>query len=291
MLKRKNLRNGLIFVSPWIVGFSFFLLYPIISSIYYSFTEYSVIAPPLWRGWRNYLELFNDEVFWISLYNTMYYFALSVPLQFVIALSFALLLNAKVRAMSLFRTFFFLPTLVPIVASAILWMWIFNGQYGILNAGLKLIGVHGPGWLTDPVWAKPSLVMMGLWGVGGPMIIYLAALQDVPVSLYESSFLDGANWWQRTLHITVPLISPAILFNVVMAMIDTLQLFTQPFIMTEGGPGRSTEFYVLYLWENAFQFMKMGYASAMAWILFVIILVITLIAFKSMTRRVYYGGK
>ena len=133
--------------------------------------------------------------------------------------------------------------------------------------------------------------MMGLWGVGGPMIIYLAALQDVPVSLYESSFLDGANWWQRTLHITVPLISPAILFNVVMAMIDTLQLFTQPFIMTEGGPGRSTEFYVLYLWENAFQFMKMGYASAMAWILFVIILVITLIAFKSMTRRVYYGGK
>lgn len=193
--------------------------------------------------------------------------------------------------MPVFRTLFYLPSLVPIVASALLWMWIFNGEYGILNAVLKIVGIKGPPWLNSPGWAKPSLVMMGLWGVGVPMIIYLAALQNVPVSLYESSLLDGANWWQKILHITLPLISPAILFNVIMSIIVTFQLFTEPFIMTGGGPGRSTEFYVLYLWANAFQYLRMGYASAMAWILFIIILVCTLLVFKSTAKKVYYGGE
>lgn len=287
---RRDLRNGLLFISPWLIGISIFLVYPIFLSVYYSFTRFPLLSPPSWIGWSNYLELFQDKVFWTVLYNTLFYFSLQVPLIFIVALSAALLLNTKVRGMALFRTFFYLPSLVPIVATAILWAWVFNARYGLLNAALSIFGIKGITWLNDPAYVKPSLVLMSLWGMGEPMVIYLAALQGVPVNLYESSFLDGANWWQRIYHITIPLISPAIFFNVVRWVMGAFILFTQPYIMTGGGPGRASEFYVTYLWENAFDFLKMGYASAMAWILFIIIFAVTLVVFKFGAKKVYYEG-
>ena len=212
---RRDLRNGLLFILPWLIGISIFLIYPIYLSIYYSFTRFTLLSPPSWIGWSNYVELFQDKVFWTVLYNTLFYFALQVPLIFIVALGAALLLNTKVRGMALFRTFFYLPSLVPVVATAILWAWVFNARYGLLNAALSIFGIKGIPWLNDPAYVKPSLVLMSLWGMGEAMVIYLAALQGVPVNLYESSFLDGANWWQRIYHITIPLISPAIFFNVV----------------------------------------------------------------------------
>ncbi|RKX94023.1 MAG: sugar ABC transporter permease [Spirochaetes bacterium] len=289
--RRKNLRNGLLFVMPWLIGFSFFLAYPTIASLYYSLSVYDMFTPPKWNGFGNYWELFHDPIFWISLSNTFYYAIFAIPLGQVIALLLALLLNTKVKAMPVFRTIYFLPTIVPPVVIAILWLWIFNTRYGVLNALLAGIGIRGPNWLGDPAWAKPALILMSFWTVGQPMIIYLAGLQDVPQQLYEAAELDGANWWQKTLRITLPMVSPAMLLNVIIGLIWAMQIFTLPYIMTGGGPMRATTFYALYLYENAFQFFKMGYASAMAWLLFIIILTCTLIIFKISSKKIYYAGK
>jgi multiple sugar transport system permease protein len=290
-VERKNLRNGLLFVSPWIIGFLAFTVYPVIMSLYYSFCDYSVLEPPLWIGLENFTRLLYDDIFWISLYNTFYFAILAIPLGIFVALSLALLLNSGVRGMGIFRTVFFLPTLVPVVAMAILWQFIFNPSYGILNMALKgIFGIEGPHFLGEEAWAKPALVFMGLWTVGQGVVTYLAGLQEVPKSLYEAAELDGASYWHKVRHVTLPMISPVLYFNFIMGIIGALQVFAQVYIMTGGGPGRSTTFYTLYLYQKAFEDYQMGYASAMAWILFVLILVLTLWAQHISKKYVFYRG-
>ncbi|SHE37077.1 carbohydrate ABC transporter membrane protein 1, CUT1 family (TC 3.A.1.1.-) [Caldanaerobius fijiensis DSM 17918] len=288
---RRNLKAGLLFISPWLLGFIMFTLYPVIASFYYSFTSYDVLTPPKWVGFSNYAQLFTkDNLFWKSLYNTFYYTIFSVPLSMVFGIALAALLNMKVKGMAVYRTIYYLPTIVPVVASSVLWMWMLDPQIGIINGILQSLGIPGPGWLIDPKWSKPALIMMSLWGVGGSMLIYLAGMQDVPQELYESVEIDGGVWWHKFRYITLPMISPVIFFNLIMGMIGAFQYFTQAYVMTQGGPMDSTLFYSLYLFNNAFRYMHMGYASALAWILFVIILIATLIVFNSSARWVYYGG-
>lgn len=289
--RRKEALTALAFISPWIVGFLVFLFYPLLASVYYSFTDFSVLRPAVWTGMDNYAKLAHDEIFWKSLVNTGVYAAMALPLGLVVALALALLLNNKVRGLAVYRTIFFLPSLVPMVSLAVLWLWLFNGEYGIVNLALGVLGLGGPNWLSDPAWSKPTLVLLSVWGVGHAMVIYLAGLQDVPTQLYEAAELDGASSWQKTRNVTLPTISPVILFNLIMGIIGTLQVFTVPYIMFPGGsPARSTYFYTMYLFDNAFVYQKMGYACAMGWIMFLIILALTLGAFRLTKKHVHYGG-
>lgn len=289
--RKKEIIAGLLFVCPWLIGLLVFISYPVFASLYYSFTDYSVLKPPIFIGFENYIELFQDEIFWVTLQNTFIYAAFALPLGMVTAITLALLLNNKVGGMAFYRTIFFLPSLVPMVSLAVLWLWVFNGEYGVLNSFLQMFGISGPNWLGDPLWSKPALVVMSVWGVGNAVVIYLASLQDVPTQLLESADLDGATSWKKTRHITLPMISPVILFNLIMGIIGTLQVFTVPYVMFPGGaPARSTYFFTMYLYDNAFLFNRMGYASAMGWIMFVIILLLTHIALKLSEKHVHYGG-
>jgi multiple sugar transport system permease protein len=288
---KRNLRNGLLFVSPWFVGFISLSLLPFILSLYYSFTTYDAVGSPVWVGFSNFVQLVKDSLFWKSIYNTIYYTIFSVPLGIIFGVALALFLNMKVKGMALYRTVFYLPSIVPVVASSVLWLWLFDPQFGLINGMLEFIGIPGPGWLIDPSWSKPALIVMSLWGVGGAMIIYLAGLQDIPQEMYESAQLDGAVWWQKIIYITLPMLSPVIFFNLIMGLIGSFQYFTQAYIITSGGPNDSTLFYSLYLYKNAFSYFHMGYASAMAWILFLLILIATLFVFKSSARWVFYGGE
>ncbi|MCC6446204.1 MAG: sugar ABC transporter permease [Armatimonadetes bacterium] len=289
---RSDLRNGLLFASPWLIGFLLFTLYPIAASIYYSLCSFDGISVMRWAGLDNYKTLLADDtLFWKSLGNTLYMVILGLPIGLAASLTLALLLNWKVKGMAFYRTIYYLPSITPVVATSILWLWLLNPEIGLVNRMLSLMGLSGPGWLVDPKWAKPALIFMGLWGAGGSVIIYLAGLQDVPEQLYEAADLDGANIWQRFRHVTLPMISPIILFNVIMGAIGAFQYFTQVYVMTQGGPQDATLFYALYLFNNAFLNFKMGYASAMAWVLFLITLVCTLIIFKTSARWVYYSGE
>jgi len=290
--ERLNLGKGLAFISPWLLGFVLLTVYPVGASLYWSFCDYDVLNEPVWVGTLNYSQMFTDSVFWQSLWNTLVYAALSLPLGLGLSLAVAVLLNQQVRGMSLFRTLFFLPAMVPMVAVAMIWLWVLNGEYSLLNYALRQVGIEGPNWLTDPRWVKPALVMMAVWQTGGTMVIFLASLQDVPRPLYESADLDGANPLQKFWHVTVPLISPVIYFNLVMGIIGSLQVFAQPFILFggEGGPNRAALLYTVYLFQNAFRDFRLGYASAMAWVLFVIIVVLTWIATRATRRHIYYAG-
>ncbi len=273
MLKaRRNQINGLLFVSPWIVGFLVFITYPVLASLYYSLTKYDVIHPPEFRGLGNYLDLIlRDDVFRIALLNTLYMIVVGTVVITVVTITIAIVLNNRqIRGLSVFRVVFFIPTLVPLVILCIVWIWILQPQTGLLNTCLSYVGIRGPGWLADPRLAKPAFIMMFLWTSGGAVIIYLAGLQDIPETLYEVASIDGAGFLRRTFTITVPLLSPVILFNVVTYVIGIFQSFAESFIITSGGPDRSTLFYSLYLYQNAFQYFKMGLASAMAWILLII---------------------
>ena len=290
-VRRTEARAGYLFAMPWFIGFGVFLAYPILASIYFSFTEYSVLKPPIWVGGENYSTLFSDEVFWKTLGNTLFFAALYVPLAAVVAFGLALLLNSRVRFMAVYRTVFFVPSLVPVVSLVILWLWLFNGEHGLVNTALAWLHLPAPDWLGSPGWSKPAIVLMSLWGVGNAMVIYLAGLQEVPQQLYEAAELDGASAWQKTRSVTIPLVSPVILFNVVMSIITSLQIFTQPYVMSEdGSPARSIYFYSMYLFDNAFKYHKMGYASAMAWIMFLVIFFLTLLALKFSEKRVHYEG-
>ena len=293
----RRIGTGMAFTSLWIIGLSVFTVYPVAASLFYSFCDYSILKSPVWIGGENYAQLWADDVFWRSLRNTLFYAGLSVPLGTGVALGLALLLNNQVRGLTFFRVCFYLPSIVPIVASAMLWTWILNGQFGLLNAVLGpvlgVFGVEPPLWLSDPAWAKPALILMSLWGVGNAMVIYLAGLQGVPVHLYEAAAIDGAGAWQRFRHVTVPMLAGVIYFNVIMAIIGSLQVFTQPFIIaalsgggdgTSGSPARSTLFYSIYLFSTAFYDLRMGYASAMAYVLFVLIGWLTWVATR-FTRR------
>ncbi len=283
--KSRESLAGVLFVMPWIVGFLSFTLYPIIMSFYYSLTDYKVIGASRYIGFDNYKNMFQNTVFQTSLYNTLYTVILGVTITTLVALLSAILMdNKRIRGMSFFRVVFFIPTLVPLIINCILWLWILQPDIGLINTVLKLVGVQGPGWLASPIWSKPALVLMMVWGCGGSIILYLAGLQDVPVSLYESASLDGANFFQRTIHITIPMISPVILYNVVTGVIGVMQWFAEPLVMTEGGPDSSTMFYSLNLYQNAFQFFKMGYASAMAWFMLIIALFIIWMLFKGLNR-------
>lgn len=278
---------------PALIGLALFTVYPVISLIYYSFCRYSALKPPVWIGVANYQTLIHDQLFRESLYNTAYYTVMAVPLGIIVAFFLAVLLNAKVKGLAVFRTIFYLPSIVPVVASSVLWLWILNPDYGLINLLLGKFGIAGPGWLADPNWSKPALVLMSTWGVGGTTVIYLAGLQDVPQELYEAAEIDGASGWAKTRHITLPFMSPYIFFTGVMGIIGSTQYFTQAWVMTggTGGPANSTMFFAMYLFQNAFQMFKMGYACAMAWLLFIVILVATLLIFKSSAKHVYYGGK
>ncbi len=293
-MRKKGLNNAgvaYLFAAPWILGFVLFMAYPLISSFYFSFTNYSVLKPAKWVGLANYQELFTDEIFFTCLGNTAFYVVGAVPLGTVMAIALALLLNSKVKGLAVYRTLFFLPSLVPMVALGTLFLWVFNGDYGLMNAGLKTIGITPPNWLGDPAWAKWTLILIAMWGCGNAMIIYLAGLQDVPVSLYEAADLDGAKAWAKTKNVTLPMLSPVILFNVIMGMIGSIQVFAVPYVMFPGGaPARSTYFFAAYLYDNAFQFQRMGYASAMGWVMFVITLTLTLVSMKLSEKHVHYEG-
>lgn len=289
-LEGANRRNGLLFCAPWLIGLTAFLLYPLCAALYYSLCDYSVLLPPVFIGFDNYTGLFTDPLFWKSLYNTAYYALGSVVLGLFVSLGLALLLNSKVKGVGLYRTLFFLPSLMPVVASSALWLWMYNGQSGIINTGLRAIGLNGPAWLADPAWAKPAIIIMATWGAGNAMVVYLAGLQDVPASLYEAALIDGAGFFQRLINVTLPMLSPVIYFNVVLSVIAGFQAFTQAFIMTgaTGAPQRSTLFYVLNLYNVGFQDLRMGYASAMAFLLFLVILALTFAATRVSKRYVTY---
>jgi multiple sugar transport system permease protein len=266
-----------------LIGLSVFLLYPLALAIYYSFTDYSVLLPPVIVGLDNYRELWSDPLFWRSLYNTAVFAFGSLALSLLVSLTLALLLNARIRFISVYRTLFFLPTLVPVVASSILWMGMYNGENGIFNSLLAQVGVQGPAWLSDPDWVKTAIILMAVWGAGHTVVILLAGLQDIPESLYEAAVIDGANWWQRLVHVTLPALSPVIFFNVVMGIIGGFQVFTQGVVMTTDAAGnqqRAALFYVMQLFNVGFQDLRMGYACAMAFVLFLIILVLTLLVVR-----------
>jgi multiple sugar transport system permease protein len=290
-LEKHHLRDGLLFTLPGIIGLLGFTVYPVIVSLYYSFCNYSVLKPPQWVGFSNYQVLAHDEQLRVALKNTVIFAALSIPSGIITAFLLATLLNQRVRGMAFFRTIFYLPSVVPAVASAVLWMWVLNPQYGLLNTALAAFGVTGPGWLADPAWSKAALALMSVWGVGGWMVIFLAGLQDVPTELHEAARLDGASPLAAYRHVTLPFMSPHLLFASVMGVIGVSSFFAQPMVMTGGGPADSTLFFAQYLFQNAFQFFKMGYACAMAWVVAVVLIFITILLFRGSARFVYYGGE
>lgn len=283
-------RWALLFIAPWLFGFAVFTLYPFVASFYFSFTSYDLTSAPHWIGLHNYANLFRAHEFYQSLYNTFYYTIIEVPLATVGAIGIALLLNMKVRGRSFYRTLFYIPSIVPTLASSILWIWIFDPSFGVLNSLLGSVGVPGPGWIFSSGWVKPSFIIMGLWGMGAPIVIYLAGLQGIPHDLYEAASIAGASAWRQVRSITIPMLTPVIFFNVVLGMIGSLQYFTQAYVMTGGGPDNASEFIGLYIYKEAFSYLNFGYSSAIAWMLFLLILVATYLLFRSSRRWVFYGG-
>lgn len=282
---------GYVFIAPWLVAFLAFDLFPTLSAFYYSFTDWNVIAKQSnWVGTENYQRMFTgDRLFWKSVNNTLYYVAFSVPLGVVAGFLLALLLNTKVRFQGMFRTMFYLPAVVPTVAATMVWLWIFDTNNGILNWSLGLVGIDPIRWLTSPDWSKNALIIMSLWSIGGGMVIYLAGLQNIPQDLYEAADVDGASGWSKLVNITIPLMTPTIFFNLLLGLIGSFQVFNAAFIMTGGGPVNSTRFYMLHLYEKAFQDSQMGYACAMAVLLFVVVLLITIFVNWTSKRWVFYG--
>ena len=287
----RNQLTGLAFVLPLILGFLFLNIYPMVASFYYSLTQDHVVCPARFTGLENYRELLlYDEMFRIVLRNTSYLVVVGVPAATATAFLLATLLNTKIRGRSIFRTIFFIPSIVPVVSTVMTWLWIYNSQYGLIDGFLMANGFAAVPWLTDPNLAKPSLIIMQCWAVGGSFVIFLAALQDVPREMYEAAVMDGAGQVMRFLRITVPMRTPAILFVGITGLIGSLQQFVTPYLLTNGGPNNATELYAVYLYRNAFEFFKMGYASAMAWILFVVTLGLSLLVFRTSARWVYYAG-
>ncbi len=287
----RSLVRGLLFVSPWVIGFAAFTIYPLISSLYYSFTRFDLLNPPVYLGLGNYIEIFTqDPLFRRVMGNTIYYVGLSAPLGVVAAFLMATLLNTRIVGRSVFRAIFFFPAIVPAVVTAMVWAFLLNVQYGAINATLRGLGLPTIPFLAKPSLAKPSLILIHMWAQGSAIVIFLASLQDVPRTLYEAATVDGANAWHKFWHITIPMCTPVILFNLIMGFIGGFQNFTLPWLLTGGGPNQATEFYSLHLYRNAFNYMRMGKASALAWILFVIIVTLTVLLFTSSARWVYYAG-
>lgn len=294
------LLKGLAFASPFLIGFLVLYAWPILASGYYSLTDFSLFKAPRFVGLANYQRMLADEKFWKSLYNTLYFTFIGVPVDIAISLAGAHILNSKLRGQALWRALVYLPSIVPVVAAGFLWRWLLNAQYGFVNEIARWLGLPQPNWLLDSAWGGISVLILMLWTVGGTMLIYLAALKDVPVDLYEAAELDGASHWRRFVDITWPMVSPVTLFQVIVLLIAFLQVFTQPFVLSKDpgltaqsavGPGDSMLTYSIYLFQNAFLFLKMGYASAMAWVLLFVTLGITLLVLWSAKKWVYYGNR
>lgn len=290
LAKRENL-EGWLFASPWILGFLLFTLGPMIASGVLAFAEWDILNPPKWVGLSNFDRFIHDASALHALRITTIYAVVSVPLQIVLGLGIALLLNAKISGLRFYRTIYYLPAVLSGVAVALLWRWIFSKEFGLLNLGLSLVGIEGPGWLTDPTWALRALILMSLWGVGGSMVIYLAGLQGIPTELYEAAQVDGAGGIRRFFNITLPLLTPVLFFQLIIGIIRSLQVFVEAYIMTEGGPAEATLFFVLHLYRNAFLYFRMGYASLLAWVLFLYVLILTMLVFRSSQAWVYYEGE
>ncbi len=284
-------RDAYIFILPWALGFLAFTAGPMLASLYISFTRWEIVTPSRWVGLAQYSKLMADDRFWLSLYNTSYYVFVGVPLHLFLALLAALAMNLNLRGIHFFRTAYYIPSLTPVVANSILWVWIFHPEWGLANAFLNWLGLKGLYWLQDPKLAKPALIIMSFWSIGGQMVILRSGLKGIPQELYEAADIDGANWWHRFWRVTLPLLTPALFFNLIIAIIGAFQVFTQAFIMTDGGPNYATLFYLLYLYRNAFENFRMGYASAMAWVLFIIVLIFTIIQFRLSDRWVFYEGE
>lgn len=286
---RLERRWGLLLAAPAMLGFVIFTLGPMAASAVLSLTDWTIGSAPAFVGVANYARLLSgDDLFWKSLGVTWYYTLGAVPLTLVVAFAIALLLNARVRGLGIYRTIYYLPTLVPSVANAVLWLWIFNPDFGLLNTTLRQAGLPTSNWVFSETAVVPSLILMSTWGFGNVMVIFLAGLQGVPRHLYEAVAIDGGGWWQQFRHVTLPMMTPVIFYNLVTSVIGTFQVFNQAYIMTQGGPNNASTFYVYYLYTTAFTKSEMGYASALAWVLFVIVLVITALLFRSSTRWVYY---
>jgi multiple sugar transport system permease protein len=289
----RRTRHGLLFVSPWVIGFMLFFAYPFFATIYYSFTNFDGTTAK-WIGLTNFINLFHDPLFRTSLFNTFYYTVFELPLSTAAALGLALLLNMDVKGRAIYRTIFYIPSIVPLVASCIIFVWMFNPATGIVNALLIKAHLPAPGWFFSIAWSKPSFVLLGLWGVGQPMVIYLAGLQSIPAEMYEVAALDGAGPWQRLRFIILPMLSPVILFNVILQLVACFSYFTQVQVIENGdigGPGTSTWMYVQYLYQQAFEYLKLGYSSAMAFFLFVISAIVMVLLFRSSSRWVYYASE
>ncbi len=286
---RENL-EGWLFASPWIIGFVLWTLGPMIASFALMFTEWDLVSPPTWTGLANVREMLRDSVMLQSLKVTTIYAFMSVPLHLIVGLGLAMLLNTEIAGLRFYRTAFYLPSVLSGVAVALLWRWLFSPEFGLINLLLSYVGIQGPSWLGDPHWALPSLVLMSVWGVGAGTIIYLAGLQGIPTDLYEAAEVDGARGWARFRYITLPMMSPVLFFQFVTGLIAALQVFTQPFIMTNGGPNNATNFIMIQLYRNAFVYFRMGYASVIAWALFAYILILTLLVFRSSALWVHYEG-
>lgn len=292
-MRRREAITGYLWISPWVIGFVVFVLGPMLMSAFLSFNHYTIVDRS-WVGGDNYVRAFTgDDLFWLSLSKTLIYAGIMVPLSLAVSLACALLLNQGLRLTALYRTLFFLPSLTPAVAMALLWIWFFQPQFGPLNYLLGLMGIPGPSWLGDARWAMVALIIMALWGTAGgaTMVIFLAGLQGIPEELYDAAQVDGANRWQKFIFVTIPSLTPTIFFNLVLGIIGALKVFTPAYIATDGGPAYATWFYVLHLYYNAFRYFEMGYASALAWIFFAVVLVFTYIQFRWAGRWVYYEGE
>lgn len=289
-LEMRNNITGLLFALPWIVGFLIFTFYPIVASFYYSFTEYNVATPPKWVGLENYINLFRDELFLEAFYNTGYYVTGLVPLGLIVGLILALLLVQPLKEKYLYRALIYLPSIVPVYALAVISLVFFNPYFGLVNGFLSIFRINGPMWLNDENWVKFTIVLLSQWGAGGTALIFMAAINDIPKDLYEAAMLDGATGWQTFWKITLPLMSPAILYYLITATIGAVQIFDLPQIMTGGGPANASLSYVMYLYRHAFRYLHMGIASAMAWILFIVTIILTILIFKTSARWTFYGG-
>ncbi len=291
MARREEI-EGYLFILPWVLGVCVFLITPIILSVFFSLTDYDYVSKPEFVGLQNYVQaLTNDPLVWHTLKITFIYSAMAVPLELMLSFGMAILLNFRGSGIKVFRAIFYLPSILPPVAVSILWLWIFNPKFGIFNQVLGWVGIDGPAWLFDPEWALPALVIMSLWGFGRGMIIYLAGLQNINSEYYDAVKVDGASAFRSFFAITLPLMSPVIFFNLIMGIIGSLQAFAQAYIMTGGGPARSTQFFMLYIYQNAFSFFKAGYASALGWILFIIIFIFSLLIIRSSSAWVFYEGE
>lgn len=288
-LRRREAIDGYLAVLPWLVGFLAFTAIPLLASIAIAFTEWQILTPAHWVGLANFVRLTMDNLFWTTLYNTAYISFISVPLQLLLALGIALAMNVRLRGITIYRLVFYLPSQTPLVANALLWLWILNPDFGLANTLLGSVGLPRLQWLFDPQLAKPSIILISLWGVGNAMMIFLAGLQGIPESLYEAAAIDGANVWSRFRVITLPMLSPVLFFNLVIGVIGSFQAyFTLVYVTTGGGPANATLVYILYLYQKAFEDFNMGYASALSLILFGVVIILTRMQFWLAQRWVYY---